>query len=137
MNRCARGADRTVRVLGAIASHIKNHGQSPTVREICVAIGYPDEHRVWDSINTLIEIGLVSWSADEFSAGEFEKRRPRGLKLLIGLKEPVRVPVIAEGVVPGSRWLEFTGTEDGSLYYVTESGRTECQIVRMWETDNS
>lgn len=119
-----RSVERTVKVLRAIAEHITKHGESPTIREICVAVGMATEKRIWESVNTLILIGVLGWDRGPSGKGEH-----RGIKLLVGLNEPTKVPVIGQGFIPGSRWVEFH--DDGSIFYVTPDGRTECRAVQV------
>lgn len=115
-----QSVERTVKVLHAIAAHVAKHGESPTVREVCVAVGMATEKRIWESINALIDIGVLEWDR-----GESGKAKQRGIKLLVDLNEPTKVPVIGKGFVPGSKWVEFH--DDGSIFYVTPDERTEME----------
>jgi SOS-response transcriptional repressor LexA len=120
-----RFVNRTLRVLDAIAAHRIRHGQSPTVREICLATGILSEIDVWQCIESLLEIGVIKWD-------KVGNRRPfRGIELLVRTTEPAKIPLVGNDYVPGSRWLEFH--DDGVILYVTPDKRDKCEVVVSYE----
>ena len=116
---------RTIKVLDAISAYAAE-GKSPTIREMCVAIGAPSERAVWCAVNTLINLGVVEWLTDEHG-----RRVPRGVRLVARLNEPAKIPIIPtgdQGFMPGERWVEF---DDDGIYYVDGDRRVRCGLVQI------
>jgi len=119
-------------VLAAVADHFYEEGAAPSIREICMRIGYPSTKEVWWALQRLEAVGVIRWPKDDNG-----RRIPRGLELNIPLVTPVEVPILgpvegppARGYVPGSAYVEIH--KDGSAYVVGSDGRrTSARVIAV------
>jgi hypothetical protein len=117
-------------VFAELVDYIVTHGESPSVRDLCIATGWSGEKEIWWSLQILEDVGAIKWDIDP-STG---KRADRGIELLVRLKQPVKVPIVGylnipSDFVPGSRWIEFY--EDGRII-VNEGERTwEAILIKV------
>lgn len=75
---------RQRQVLEAVASHFKDHGRAPTVRELAAALGVKAVGTVQDHLKALVEKGYL----------ERDPRLSRGLRLTERAPSPERLPVM-------------------------------------------
>jgi len=101
-------AEFVLAVFTALVEHVVEHDESPTVRELCMAIGYNGEKEIWWALQLLESIGLIKWSIDSTRG----RKAARGIELLVKLKQPMTIPIVGytnapADFVPGERWVEF------------------------------
>lgn len=110
-------AQFVVDVFAAVVEHIVARGESPTVREVCAAIGWNGEKEVWWALQILERLGLIYWPVDEHRG----HRAHRGIRLQIELNKPTIIPIVGylgkpADFVPGTRWVEIH--TDGKIIVV-------------------
>ncbi len=116
-------------VFAALVDYMATQGKAPTVRELCAAIGWNGEKEVWWALQVLEDIGQIRWPI-----GTDGKRVARGIELLIGLNQPIVVPIVGyinapADFIPGTQWIEFH--TDGRIVVVEEEERWAGTIVSV------
>lgn len=119
-------------VFAALVHHIAVYGEAPTVRELMVATGWSGEKEIWWSLQTLESINMVRWPKDETG-----KRLARGIELRVGLRRPVKVPIVGyintpADFVPGEHWVEFH--EDGRI--IVDKGDERWEGTAIYPTSD-
>ena len=123
-------ANFVVDVLAALVEHIATRGESPSVRDLCAAVGWPGEKEVWWALQTLEDIGVINWPIDS----DRKRRADKGIELVIELRQPVRVPIVGylnapADFVPGSQWVEIH--HDGRIIVVEGEEKWEGSLIKV------